>query len=187
MFLLTQAAITQAAITQATQAPTTALGQRLILTGLMVLVLIWAVFSIRKAWKSKAIQQKDIPAPKNVPNNFVAERVIVGRYLASTYANDWLARIVVYGLGTPSRAVIGVSNQGLKINLNNNREFFIPSEDIDFVKPDRAIAGRAFEKDGIAVVVWNLGNTNVATGFRADSSDQHIEFLEMMKKQEKVK
>lgn len=177
----------QTATTQATQAPTTALGQRLMLTGLMVLVLIWAVFSIRKAWKSKTIQQKDIPSPKSVPNNFLAEKEIAGRYLASTYSNDWLARIVVHGLGTPSRAVLGISNQGLKINLNNNRDFFIPSEDIEYVKADRAIAGRAFEKDGIAIVVWNLGNTNVATGFRADSSEQHIEFLEMMKKQEKVK
>lgn len=165
----------------ATQAPTTALGQRLMLTALMVLVLIWAVFGIRKAWKSKVIQQKDVPAPKSVPDNFVAEKEIAGRYLASTYSNDWLARIVVHGLGAPSRAVVGISDLGLRIVLNNNRDFFIPAKDIEFVKADRAIAGRAFEKDGIAVVVWNLGSTSVATGFRADSSEQHIEFLEMMK------
>lgn len=171
----------------ASQAPTTAIGQRLILTAVMVLVLVWAVFSIRKAWKAKESQQKDIPAPESVPANFVALKEFSGRFLATTYSNDWLARIVVHGLGTPSRAVVAVSAGGLKVTLNGNREFFIPSASIEEVRPDRAIAGRAFEKDGIAVVVWNLGSTSVASGFRADSSQEHIEFLEMMKKQEKVK
>ncbi|MEY3697110.1 MAG: hypothetical protein RJA41_760, partial [Actinomycetota bacterium] len=60
-------------------AEVTAIPQRLILTGIMVLVIIWAVFSIRRAWRNKEFQQQEIPAPMSVPSDFVASENFVGR------------------------------------------------------------------------------------------------------------
>lgn len=163
-------------------APTTQLPQRLFLTALMILVLLWAVFSIRKSWLRKESQQREIPAPDSAPSNFKADETFSGRYLASTTAKDWLARIVVHGLGAPSRAEVSISDAGIQMVLNKSREVFIPKSSIIEIKADRAIAGRAFEKDGIAVIIWKLGQTEIATGFRADTSEAHIQFLQMAKK-----
>jgi hypothetical protein len=160
-------------------AEVTAIPQRLILTGIMVLTIVWAVFSIRNAWRNKEFQQQEIPAPVSVPEKFVASEKFVGRYLASSFANDWLKRIVVHGLGSPSRAVVSVSEQGIAINFNDVREIFIPQSEILEVRADRAIAGRAFEKNGIAVIVWKLGSVEIASGFRADSTEAHARFLEL--------
>lgn len=160
-------------------AEVTAIPQRLILTGIMVLVIIWAVFSIRRAWRNKEFQQQEIPAPMNVPSDFVASEKFVGRYLASSLAIDWLQRVVVHGLGSPSRAVVSVSEQGIAINFNQVREIFIPQSAILEVRPDRAIAGRAFEKNGIAVIVWKLGSVEIASGFRADTTEDHAKFLKV--------
>lgn len=168
-------------ITALESAPTTQLPQRLLLTALMILVLLVAFYSIRKAWLRKAKQQNEIPAPSEVPANFESENNFVGRYLASTEAKDWLARIVVHGLGSPSRAEFGVGKLGIRIIFNKTREIFIPKSSIIEIRADRAIAGRAFEKDGIAVVVWKLGEAEIATGFRADTSEAHVEFLKTAK------
>ncbi len=160
-------------------AEVTASPQRLILTGIMVLVIIWAVFSIRRAWRNKEFQQQEIPAPMSVPSDFVASENFDGRYLASSLASDWLQRVVVHGLGSPSRAAVSVSDQGIAINFNQVREIFIPQSAILEVRADRAIAGRAFEKNGIAVIVWKLGSVEIASGFRADTTEAHTEFLKV--------
>ncbi|MFM1786611.1 MAG: hypothetical protein RL228_561 [Actinomycetota bacterium] len=166
-------------------AEVTAIPQRLILTGIMILTIVWAIFGIRRAWKAKEFQQQEIPVPSSVPADFVATESFEGRFLGTSFANDWLKRVVVHGLGTPSRAVISVSEKGIAINLNQVREIFIPQSDIIEVRADRAIAGRAFEKDGIAVIVWKLGNIDIASGFRADTTQDHARFLELKgKKQE---
>jgi hypothetical protein len=74
------------------------------------------------------------------------------------------------------------------MNFNQTREIFIPAGDISLVRADRAIAGRAFEKDGIAVILWKLGTTEIASGFRADTNEDHARFLEMtISKQESGK
>lgn len=163
-------------------APTTQLPQRLFLTALMILILVWAVFSIRKSWLRKEKQQNQIPAPDSVPEDFAPSASFSGRYLASTEANDWLARIVVHGLGSPSRAEFAFSDSGIRIVFNKVREIYIPKSAVIEIRADRAIAGRAFEKDGIAVIVWKLGQTEIASGFRADTSAAHIEFLQAAKK-----
>lgn len=168
-------------------AQTTQIPLRLFLTSLMVLVLVLAVFAIRKAWLKKAALQSDILAPMATPEDFEAVEVFSGRYLASTYASDWLKRIVVHGLGLPSRVQVSISAKGIRLNLNNNRDIFIPADAITEVKADRAIAGRAFEKDGIAVIVWQLGETEIASGFRADTNEQHLKFLQATTKKEIAK
>lgn len=160
-------------------AETTQIPQRLFLTAIMIAVLVWAVFSIRKSWRTKQSQQIDIPAPDSVPADFVADETFAGRYLASTYANDWLSRIVVHSLGSPSRAEFAVSKKGIRITFNQNRQIFISQSSISQVRADRAIAGRAFEKNGIAVILWRLGDTEIATGFRADTSEAHARFIEI--------
>jgi hypothetical protein len=169
-------------------AEVTQIPQRILLTAVMVIAIVLAVYGIRRSWRKKAIGQADIPAPNSVPIDFIAEQTFAGRYLASTYANDWLKRIVVHGLGAPSRVVVEVSELGIRMNFNQTREIFIPAEDISQVRADRAIAGRAFEKDGIAVILWKLGTAEIASGFRADTNEDHARFLEMtISKQESGK
>ena len=160
-------------------AETTQIPQRILLTGLMILILAWAIFSIRRSWQKKIKQQNEIPRPSSVPADFVADESFEGRYLASTHANDWLSRIVVHGLGAPSRVVLSVAKIGIRISFNSGKEIFIPMNSISQIHADRAMAGRAFEKDGIAVIVWRLGEIEIASGFRADTSEAHTRFLQI--------
>ena len=65
--------------------------------------------------------------------------------------------------------------------------FLVLRNEIIDVRADRAIAGRAFERDGLVVVTWKLGDVFIDSGFRFDKADQQVEFLNLMKKQGSVK
>ena len=139
---------------------------------------------MRRAWISKQRTQSDIAKPLPVPADFVAQVVVQGRYLASTAGGAWLTRIVAHQLGVPARAELQIGRAGIAMYRDGAEPFFIPRTDLVDVRSDRAIAGRAFEKDGIAIVTWRLGDVFIDSGFRADTSDGHVEIVKMMMKQE---
>jgi hypothetical protein len=45
------------------------------------------------------------------------------------------------------------------------------------VRSGRGIAGSVFERDGIVIVTWRLGDSLLDSGIRADTADQHVELL----------
>ena len=59
-----------------------------------------------------AVRAADLPAVPADPGPPVGDP-IDGRYLASTTAGDWLDRVVVHGLGVPSRAQVLVTRTGV--------------------------------------------------------------------------
>jgi hypothetical protein len=38
----------------------------------------------------------------------------------------------------------------------------------------RGIAGKAYERDGVLIVTWDLGGRLVDTGFRADVAEEQV-------------
>jgi hypothetical protein len=72
---------------------------------------------------------------------------------------------------------IGISDAGIALVREGSQSFFIPASDVTGIRVDRAIAGRAFEDDGIAVLTWMLGDVEIDSGFRADKTEAHLEFL----------
>jgi len=158
----------------------TAWPERLALTGITVAFVGLVVWGMRRGWTNRNTLQQGIAHPSSVPANFVSDLTVSGRYIASTAAGAWLTRITAHGLGLPSRCVVRVGKSGIEITRVNQIEIFIPQVDVIAVKADRAIAGRAFEKDGIVIVTWRLGDIFVDTGFRADTTEQHVQLLQMM-------
>ncbi len=167
----------------ATSAPITNIPERIALTLFFVGLIALAVWGIRLGWKRKVKLQSDIAPPHPLPENMVAEMTISGRFLATTAAGAWLSRITVHTLGVPSRCDAIVGTQGLAFVRQGALSFFVPWHEVIAVRVDRAIAGRAFEKDGIAVITWKLGDIFVESGFRADSIEEHLQFIETTQQQ----
>ena len=152
--------------------------ERIALT-LLTIAFALGMFSLmRVGWRNKLRVQSEIVAPAEVPADFVARKIYRGRYLPSTAAGAWLTRIAVHDLGVPSRCELQIGDAGLAFVREGARSFYVPFSDIHSTRADRAIAGKAFEKDGIAVMTWRLGDVEIDTGFRADAVSDHIEFLE---------
>lgn len=128
-------------------------------------------------WKKKQSVQAEIAEPMAIPADFKAVNVYAGRYLASTAAGAWLTRIVSHELGVPSRARLLIGEAGIAVEREGAKSFFIPLSDLIGIRPDRAIAGKAYEKDGIAVITWNLAGIEIDSGFRADKVAEHLDLL----------
>lgn len=158
--------------------------ERIALSLLFLVAFLAILWLMRRAWNAKMRTQSEIAQPLPVPADFVADVVVHGRYLASTAGGAWLTRIVAHQLGIPARAEVQIARQGVAIYRDGAEPFFIPRADLVDVRSDRAIAGRAFEKDGIAIVTWRLGDVFIDSGFRADTSDGHVEIVKIMMKQE---
>lgn len=149
-----------------------------------VVVFALALVMMRRSWLKKKAAQAHIATPLDIPSDFDASFAVEGRFLATSTTGDWLTRITVHTLGVPSRAIVRWGRTGIAVDRPSELSFFVPWADVIAVRSDRAIAGRAFEKDGIAVITIKLGDAFVEFGFRADAVDGHMEVLKMMAKQE---
>ncbi len=171
----------------AASAEVTQIPERIALTIGVVAFVAFMFILMRRGWLRKISTQSTIVPPHVVPADYEVTTEIEGRYLASTLASDWLNRIAVYGLGLPSRGAIRIGSTGLVLSRTGSDDIYIPQADVIRIRADRAIAGRAFEKDGIAVITWKLGDTFIDSGFRADTTEQHIELLSIEVTQESAK
>ncbi len=147
--------------------------QRLALTLLMGVLVVTVLGLMRWGWVRRAGRQSDVaplpampPAPAVVDGQVGAPVSAKGRYLGATRSGDWLDRIVVHGLGVPSKAHLVASGQGLWILRDGAPDLFIAASDVAGVRHDRASAGRVLEADGVLLITWNHGGTLIDIGVR---------------------
>ena len=178
-----------------TSAQVTDWPQRLLLTAATLVVVAIVVAALAAGWRRRARSQRDVQPPMSEPFTAVAAPSTgpgtsaessdsstllgpwPGRYLASTRSGDWLDRLVVHGLGVPSRAQILVLPSGVWWQREGARDVFVPAADLVSARLDRGIAGAVYEDGGVVVVTWRLGDLVVDTGFRAQQFNRHDEVV----------
>ncbi|MGI9196294.1 MAG: hypothetical protein ACR2KE_02420 [Candidatus Nanopelagicales bacterium] len=159
--------------TTAESAPVTQWPLRLLLVGIVAAVIVAALAGMRRGWRNRAARQSGIPAPPTPPaalGDLVLPEV-GGVYLATVISGDWLDRVVVHGLGVRSRAVLRAGPAGVLLLREGAPDLFVPRGSLRAVRTDRGIAGKAYERDGVLILTWDLGGRLVDTGFRADAAD----------------
>ena len=150
-------------------AQTTQWPERLALTLLMVAVVALAVYGMWHGWRGRGRRQAFLPELPTLPDDpGPAVAAAEGRYVGTVFAPDWLDRVVARGLGAPGRACATVSAAGLLIDRDGEPPIFIPLAAIDSVASGRGLAAHVAERDGLLVVTWRLGDSLLATAFRAD-------------------
>ena len=154
-------------------APVTQWPLRILLLLAVIAVIALVLAGMRRGWLRRAAAQQDIPAPPLPPSALdgVVAGPATGVFLGSTRHGDWLDRIVVHDLGVRSRATIEVGALGIALRREGARDVLIDAAAVRSAGPARGIAGKAYERDGVLVVTWELGGRLVDTGFRADSAE----------------
>lgn len=158
----------------AEQAQSTNWPLRLALVGVVVLLIAWALWAMRRGWTNRAGRQADVPAPADAPPaGAVLGDPVPGLFAGTGTNGDWLDAIVVHDLGVRSRARLAYGTAGIWLERDGARGVFIPAESIVDVRADRGVAGTVRERDGMIVVTWRLGDRVLDTGFRADVGADH--------------
>jgi hypothetical protein len=149
-----------------TQAPVTDWPVRMLLVALVFAVIAGILLLMRRGWRARGRRQDFLPAPNPWAQGEPVFGPVQGIFLGTVFAGDWLNRVVVHGLGVRSRVNVVLTSSSLELDREGAESFSIPLPDLVAVRSDRGIAGKAFERGGMAVVTWNLGGTMVESGIR---------------------
>lgn len=159
--------------------PPTRLGDHVV-GGLVTLALIVGLWlAMRRGWQRRGARQQQLAVP--TPLHAVEGGPIAGplqvSYLGTTFAGQWLERVVAHGLGSRSSAELEVCSAGLRVERPGARSFSVLAADLRDVRTDRAHAGRLGADGAVVVVGWQLGDTAVESGFRADEPAQAAQIV----------
>jgi hypothetical protein len=138
---------------------------------------IFAVFILIAffSWRSKAKKQSALfPAPKAPDTKSNGTQ---GFYVATTFADRPLDRVLAHGLAHRGSASVAVGNQGVSVHRVGEKGFFIPLSDLIAVTRTSSVIDRAVEKDGLISLRWRLGETEIESHFRFVAADKRDELL----------
>lgn len=153
----------------------------------LVVVLALCVLLAWWGWRRRAARQGDLP---ELPQPVAGGRALswgsepeaaTGVYVATTLAGRPLERVTARGLGSRSRASVSDADDGGRPVLHVERQgapsFLIPWADARSVHAAPGMVGKWVGGDGLLVVRWQLGPTELDTGFRLDERADQDRFL----------
>ncbi|KQV22771.1 hypothetical protein ASE03_08335 [Kitasatospora sp. Root187] len=147
------------------------------MVGLAILVGL-VYWLMRQGWNWRRTLQSDLPPLPELPADpGTALLESTGRYHGSTTAGNWLDRVVAHGLGTRSLAELTLTERGLLVRRPGDVDFWIPAESLTAARTDSGIAGKVVP-GGLLVITWQLRDTALDSGFRADHAEQHTAWVE---------
>lgn len=139
--------------------------------GLLVLTIMW------RGWRSaRARGGTVVGALPEVPDaadlGEPRTGAIVGTYVSSTTAGDWLGRVAARDLGVRSSASVQVFDAGVRIERRGAADIFIPAASLRGVRRTPGMAGKYVGGEGIVVIEWTASAPDgseapLDTGIRA--------------------
>jgi hypothetical protein len=140
----------------------------------ILLVIALVYWLMRQGWNWRKTVQSGLPEPAAVPSR-PTEPILEaeGRYVGTTTAGNWLDRVAAHRLGDRSLVELTLAAEGLTVVRPASQSFFIPVGDLRGARLDKGLAGKVFPEGGLLVVTWRLGDKLLDSGFRADRSEQH--------------
>ena len=146
----------------------------------LVLVCVLAGWGLWVGWRHRGHRQSGLaplPAVPNVPGDVVTP-ALKGLYVSSTPARNWQDRIVAHGLGGRATSIVRLTEDGVLIDREGADPIFVPITDLVEVTTAPGIAGKVMgQADGILIIRWRLGETELDSGIRADDRDEQAEFI----------
>jgi hypothetical protein len=133
----------------------------------VVALAIW--LSVRKR---RAAQEKLITAPLDatMPGDHEAF------YVSTVFEASPLDRLWAHGFAMRGRASLAVDNLGISVNRIGERSFLVPTKTITALDSASATIDKGVERDGLTVIRWSLGGSQVATHFRFTNPEVRKEF-----------
>lgn len=151
---------------------------RIALTLAVIGVWLLGVLAMWRGWRARArrTQLADLPALPDLPGADVIAP-LVGIYLGTTYAGQWLERITSSGLGERSSGWLRVLPTGIVLRRPSYDDVFVPAEALLSARVDTAHAGRFIGPQGVVVIGWRHDDRLLETGFHGEYRSRHAEVV----------
>ena len=147
---------------------------RILLTAGTIAVWLLGVWAMWRGWRGRVARTAigSLPVAPEVPGADLIEP-LVGSYLGTTYAGNWLERIAAKRLGERSTGWLRVLPTGLVFRRPSYDDLFVPVNALHFARTDSAHSGRLLGPDGALVINWQHEGHYLETGFRGDDRSRH--------------
>ncbi len=140
-----------------------------LLSALLFFALIaLAVSAIRRRAKKQSALGELVPLEALTGTLTAA---VTGFYVSTVFATKPLERIVSNGLLHRGKAELLLRADGIQVKRMGERSFSIPQHAITDVSRASATIDRGVETSGLLSISWLLGETEVTTNFRLNTSD----------------
>lgn len=145
---------------------------RTLSTAIIVAVIILALGLMVLGWRRRAARQRDIGAPRPVPDA-IGEAGIRAPvlYVATTRADAPLDRVNVHGLGFRARGELAVRADGVVVALDGRAPWFVPVAELRGSGRATWTIDRVVEEGGLVLLAWTLDGTPVDTYLRVTDAD----------------
>lgn len=128
--------------------------------GLVAVVVLLVYLSNRSVRRA---QEQVIPKPAE---SLSTEHPHSAYYVSTVFAEKALTRVWAHGLGGRGKAFLAISPAGVSISRLGEVGFLIPTKDLTGLARASATIDKAVERDGLLVLLWNLGEDQLATHLR---------------------
>jgi len=161
-------------------AEVTAWPERLLLTALVVAVILLAAWGMWRGWQGRAQREAEqLHALAEVPSALgpvISE--LVGTYVGTVRAGQWMVRVLAHGLGAPGAAGVSVHPEGIVIDRDGQLAIFIPVAALRSVGTGRGLAGTVRERDGLVIIGWDWHGEALDTGIRSPDAQAQRHLME---------
>lgn len=123
-------------------------------------------------WRGRRRQQSGIAAPHRAPDAIGAPEYLTEAIAhATTLAGQPLERVTAHGLGFRSRIRLGVHAEGVVLAIPGEEPVLVPPSDLIGIGRGTWTIDKAVEPDGLTVLSWRLGETELDTWLRLPGRD----------------
>ena len=126
-----------------------------------ILVAAWGGMVV--SWRARRRRQQGVTL--GAEGNEVGTSIVSvdGLYLATTFADRPLERVVAGGLGFRARATLTVTDRGVLLDRDGAEPLFVPKDDLQGAGVATWTIDRAVERNGLTVLRWAMHDGAAST------------------------
>lgn len=147
--------------------------EQLIPTLIVGALILLAFAGMALGWRARRRRQSELDAATPVPEDLGSPTHVDDLlYVATTLAERPLERVAVARLGVRGRAEVGVHPEGVVLAIRGTEPVLLPTPRLIAAGLGTYAVDRVVERDGLVVITWRLGDTEVDTYLRAASGER---------------
>lgn len=142
------------------------------------LVLLIAILIFLSNRSVRRAQESIMPAPAP---SLTSEHRYSAFYVSTVFVESALTRVWAHGLGSRGKAFLAIEPAGLSVSRQGERGFLIPTKHLIGLTRASATIDKGVERDGLLVVIWQLGEDRLATHFRVVDPEKRKQIESLIK------
>lgn len=145
---------------------------------IVLALLAWALFAVWRGWRARRSKYSHLPSLSD--SGAAARKLFDVLYVATTEAGNPMERVAVSPLAFRGKAQLGVTGDGVIVDVRGEGRALIPSTSIEGAGVATWTIDKAVDPDGLVFLRWQWGELMVESFFRVVDHPRDEVIAELM-------